>query len=497
MESPYQRFAKDTLVIGIANVLVALSRVILLPVLTKTLGPHDYGIWAQVQVTISLVLGVVGLGLPYALTRFLPAKTQKEEIREEFWSVFCLVALTTFAISLILVTVARPIARAFFEGSTEIVCITGLIILTWSLDTALLSLFRAFRQMKRYALFVVGDAYMELAVIAFLVLKGYGLLSIVWTVLAVRIAVFIPLLFLINSQAKIKRPHFSRIKEYLSFGLPTIPGNLASWVVASSDRYIIGYFLGAASVGIYSAAYGLGSLMITVAAILGFVLPPTLSKLYDEKRWNELSVHLSYSFKYLLMINIPFVVGSTVLAEPILGLFSTAEIAAKGHLIVPLVALAILAFSAYVVIAQVLVVAKRTKILGLIWMLAGAINLGLNLLVVPRLGILGAALTTLIAYSLALGIGAYCSLKVFRVSVDWRSVGKSIAASGIMAAVLWPMRALTGLGSIGAVGAGVLVYTAALFLLRGVTRRELQFFRRLPKRSAATAYPPENGGIDS
>ena len=88
MKSFYEKFAKDALTIGIANILVALSKIIFLPMLTKTLGAHDYGIWAQVQVTMSMVLGVVGLGLPYALTRFLPAKTQKEEIREEFWSIF-------------------------------------------------------------------------------------------------------------------------------------------------------------------------------------------------------------------------------------------------------------------------------------------------------------------------------------------------------------------------------------------------------------------------
>ena len=398
MKSSYQKFAKDTLVIGIANVLLALSRIILLPLLTKTLGSYDYGIWAQVQVTISLVLGVVGLGLPYALTRFLPAKTQTEEVREEFWSVFSLVSFTTFVVSLVLVAAAGPIARAFFEGSTEIVRITGLIILIWSLDTTLLSFFRAFRQMKKYALFVVGDTYIELVVIAFLVLKGYGLLGALWAVLAVRSMIFIPLLFLINSQVRIKRPHFSKIKEYLSFGLPTVPGNLASWVVASSDRYVIGYYLGATSVGIYSAAYGLGSLMIMLAGMLGFVLPSTLSKLYDEGKMEELKTHLSYSLKYFLAVAIPFVFGAAILGKPVLKLLSTAEIAAKGHFVVPLVALSILFYGAYAVIAHILVVAKKTRITGLIWIAAAVVNLGLNIVAVPRFGILGAALTTLIAY---------------------------------------------------------------------------------------------------
>jgi len=493
VKSAYKKFAKDTLVIGVARALVELRSVILLPLLTKTLGTHDYGIWAQVQVTISLVLGFVGLGLPYAMSRFLPTKTSKEEIQDEFWSAFCLVSIATFVVSIVLIAVPSPISKAFFEGATEIVRVTGLIILVWSLDTAILSLYRAFRHMKRYALFIVLDSYAQVGLIAFLALRGSGLFSVIASVLAVRAAILLCLVIQVSRQIGIRKPTFSKIKEYLNFGLPTVPGNVAAWAVASSDRYAIGYFLGAASVGIYSAAYGLGSLMIMVAAIVGFVLPPTLSKLYDEKRVNELSRHLIYSFKYLLMINIPFVVGAAFLGKPILRLFSTSEIAWKGHYVVPIVALSILFYSAYVVIAQVLVVAKRTKILGLVWIISALLNLGLNLVVVPRLGILGAAFTTLFAYALALGIGTYYSFKEFKFSIDWGSIGKSIIASGAMAAVLWPMRAQTVLSTVGTVGAGVIVYAGTLFLLKGVTRREIEFFRDLFQHSADTVVLNKNG----
>ena len=483
--SSYEKFAKDTLIIGIANTLVALSKIIFLPILTKTLGTYDYGIWAQVRVTVGLVLGVVGLGLPYALTRFLPAKTQKEEIREEFWSVFCLTFLATFVVSLILFAAAGPIARAFFEGSTEIVRITGLIILTWSLDTTLLSVFRAFRQMKRYALFVVGDAYIELALITFLILKGYGLISIVWCMLGVRGATLIPLFLLINSQLKLKKPHFSNIKEYLSFGLPTIPGNLASWVVASSDRYVIGYYLGATSVGIYSAVHSLGSLMIMLAGILGFVLPPTLSKLYDEGKINEVKTHLKYSLKYLLALNIPFVFGAIVLSKPTLRLLSTAEIASQGYIIVFIMGLSALLYSTYVVISHVLVLAKKTRITGFIWIAAATANLGLNILVVPCLGIFGAALTTLIAYLIALSMTSYYSVKEFKFEIDWLFIGKSVVASAIMTLVIWPMYPQSNIATVIAILVSIAVYAAVLLLLKGFKKEELAFFQRLIRRNAS------------
>ncbi len=111
------------------------------------------------------------------------------------------------------------------------------------------------------------------------------------------------------------------MKDYLSFGLPTIPGNISSWVIFSSDRFVIAYFLGVTSVGIYSAAYSLGNLPILILTILGLVLPPNLSKLFDEGKIHEIKTHLSYSLKYSLLLIIPFVFGAIFLAIPVLQTF--------------------------------------------------------------------------------------------------------------------------------------------------------------------------------
>ena len=479
MENSYQKFTKDVLIIGVANALVALSGVILLPLITKTLGAYDYGIWAQVQVTIGLVMGFVGLGLPYAMTRFLPAKTNKEEIQEEFWSVFCLVFFVALVASIILIAAADFIAAAFFEDATEIVRITGLIILVWSLDSVFLTVFRTFRQMKGYSVFMLADMYGQIGLIAYLVLNGYGILSMVLAVLAIRAVIFFILFFLIKSQIGIRRPHFSRIREYLSFGLPTIPGNISAWVVSSSDRYVIAYFLGATSVGIYSAGYGLGSLMMMPAAVLGFVLPPTLSKLYDEGTMEEVKTHLSYSLKYSLALAIPFVFGAAILAEPVLRLFSTAEIASQGYLVVPLVALGCLFWAVGVMPSCVLSLVKKTKIIGIAWGIAALTNLVLNILIVPHIGILGAAITTLVAYSLALGIRWYYASKEFKFYIDWQFIFKSLVASAIMSLAIWQMAPQGNSATIIAVVVGAAIYGVTLLLLKGFKKEEFRFFKEL------------------
>jgi O-antigen/teichoic acid export membrane protein len=494
LETSYQKFAKDVAIVGATQVLLALSSVIFLPLITKTLGAHDYGIWAQVQITVSLILGFVGLGLPFAMTRFLPARTNREEIQEEFYSVCCVVFIATAIVSILFMIFADFIGGAFFGGATDIVRIVGLIILVWSLDWLFLNLFRTFRQMKKYSVFMIADTYGQVGLVAYLLLNGYGILSIVLVVLVIRAMILLVLVFLVKSQIGIRRPRFSKIREYLSFGLPSVPANISAWVVASSDRYVIGYFLGATSVGTYSAGYGLGSLIMMPAAILTFVLPPTLSKLYDEGRMDELKTHLSYSLKYVLAVAIPFVFGAAVLAQPVLRLFSTAEMATQGYFILPLVALSSLFYSAYAIIGHILVVAKKTKIVGVIWTIAAVVNLGLNIVVVPQLGILGAALTTLIAYSLALGVGSHYSFKEFKFNVDWSFTIKSVVASAAMALTIWLVNPQSDLATIVSIMAGIVVYGVLLVLSRGFRKKEISFLRRLLRQGIPSANSKDKRG---
>jgi len=483
VETSYSKFTKDVLVIGVTNILTSLSGVVLLPLLTKTLGAHDYGLWSQVSVTLGFAWVFINLGLPIAMMRFLPAKTDREEIREEFYSVLAVVFLMALVAAALLFVMAEPIASSFFDGAATIVRLTALIVIVSALNTLSLSFFRSFLQMKKYSVFLITRVYVEIGVMAYLVLNGHGLFSVILAMLIVRAILFLVLFFLIRAQIGLRIPHFSRIKEYIRYGLPTVVGMMSSSIVSSSDRYVISYFLGVSAVGVYSAGYGLGSVILMVSGVLGFVLPPTLAKLYDEGRMDEVKTHLSYSLKYLLALAIPFVFGATLLSKQVLTMFSTAEIASQGYFILPIIALSILFSGVYTVIGHVILLVKKTRIIAVAWGIAAALNLGLNILVVPHIGILGAAITTLIAYLLAMSIISYYSFREIRFDICWVFIFKSLLASLIMSAAIWWIEPAGTAATLGTIAGGVIIYAAALLLLRGFTREEIRFFTRLFRRA--------------
>jgi O-antigen/teichoic acid export membrane protein len=483
--SPYQKLARDAITVGMTTVLVALSGILTLPLITRTLGADDYGIWAQALVTVGLFAGVAGLGLPYALTRFLPAKTDKAEIREDFYSVVSLTFAVILVVSAVVAAAAPPIARVFFDGATSVVRLTALIILVFSCTAVYTSLLRALRTMRVYALFMLIDAYGQVGIVAYLVLRGYGLLSLFYGVAAMKCFILVCLVVYVARRIGLRRPRFTNTREYLHFGIPTIATSVSWWVVTSSDRYVVAGFLGTTSLGIYSAGYNLGNVLFMVTGVLGLVLPPALSKLYDEGRTDELAVHMSYSLKYFLLLAIPFVAGAAVLAEPVLRLFTTRIIASQGYEIVPLIAASILVYGTYAVVAQSLAMAKKTAIVGFVWIGAAVANLLLNLILVPALGIIGSAISSLVAYSLALGVTTYFSFKEVRFPIDWVAVLKSLVASGAMAVVVWIIHPATSSGTVIAVLCGIAVYALMLLLLRVIRRDEIAFFKGLLRRGSS------------
>ena len=217
-----------------------------------------------------------------------------------------------------------------------------------------------------------------------------------------------------------------------------------------------------------------------------------VSKLYDEGRINEVKTHLSHTLKYFLAVTLPFIFGAAILGEPVLRMFSTTEIAEEGYRIIPIVALGFLFLGVQAIVHYILLVTKKTKLLALTWSFSVPLNLGLNIIVVPWLGIIGAAGTTLLAYLLAMGAICYFSLKEFRFDPNWRFIGKSLFASAVMSAAVWFISPEGTVSTLLTVALGVVIYGAVIILLKGFTRNEYEFFKGLLKRGTPSVPPSES-----
>jgi O-antigen/teichoic acid export membrane protein len=476
----YKLFAQRVGLIGITNLLVNLRGLILIPILTKTLGAEGYGIWAQAIVTIALITPLVTLGLSSAMIRFLAAERDKKEIQEGFYSSSLLIFFVSLLASSILFIFSEPIAASLFGGATEVVKLIAVIIPFWNLDTTLFSLFTAFNQMKRYSIFRIAETFGEVGLVAYMVLSGFGIYGAVISILIIRIVIILVMSVLVIKEIGVKIPDFSKLKSYLHFGLPLVPSTIFAWIAASSDRYVIVYFLGIAPVGIYSAAYNISQAAIFMSlAPISFVLVPTLSRLYDDKKIEEVKTHLRYSLKYFLMFAIPVAFGVSTLAKQILMILATSEFVYTGSVVIPFVALSMVLSGIYSIIGTIFILVKKTKIYGLIWGLAALTNLSLNIVLVPYIGILGAAIATLISFAIASAITVRMSFKYLKFEIDWSFIIKSIIAAVIMSLIIWKLNPIGTLNVLVSIGVGAGIYFLILVLLKGIEREEVGFLKSM------------------
>lgn len=467
--------------VGATNFLLGLSTIVLLPILTRNMSVADYGIWAQINVTISILPGIALLGLPFTMTRFLPSIRKREEIQEMFYSILVIILISSGIACLLIYLFSDSIASALFDGNVTVVKILSLIAFIECLNSTLNSYFRARQQIKKYSIFTFMQTIFYLFFVIIFVLAGKGILGATIGLLIRSLILFLIMIYFIFSDIGIKFPKFINLKELVNYGVPTIPINFSRWVIESSDRYVIAIFLGTVAVGYYTPGYSLGNIIHMFIAPVSFMLPATLSRYYDEKNIAEVKKILDNSLKYFLAIGIPSVFGLSLLSKPILAILSTEEIASNGYLITPFTALSALFFGVISIFNQVLLLEKKTKITGKIVSLCAGLNLGLNFLLVPYIGILGAAITTLLAYAVNLVLITYYSTRYLKIENSFPFIIKSTIASAIMCLITIGINpdGLTDLAFV--IGTCTVIYFVVIFLLGGIDKKEIAYFKEFIK----------------
>lgn len=466
---------------GITNIFVALSSVIFLPILTKNLIIQDYGVYVQIMVTISLLPAFAMLGLPFAMIRFLASLQDKKKIQESFYSIFLTVFITSSIIATLFYLFSDPLSKALFNGEIAVAKIVAVIIIFTCLNSIFLSYFRTFEKIKIFSFFTLIQTYLSLILISYLVVSGYGIFGVAIGILIAQVLIFLMMFFIIIYEIGLAVPKFKNLYEKLAFSLPTIPGSLSYWIVDSSDRYLISILLGTMFVGYYSPAYTLGNLIQMFLYPFSILLLPLLTKHYDNKEVDKVEIFLQHSLKFFIFLAVPSVIGISVLSEQILTILTTPDIASNGFLITPFIALSALFFGIYGILSQILVLKNKTKIIGSIWFIASLFNVFLNIIIIPYFGILGAAITTLMSYVIALVLTVFYSNKFMKIYFDFKFLFKCIFTSSLLALILFLIKPQELISMLIAVIICFLIYITMMFLLKGIKKEELKLIRTIIK----------------
>lgn len=227
-------------------------------------------------------------------------------------------------------------------------------------------------------------------------------------------------------------------RRAMRLGIPLAFGGLAYFLLNAGDRIIIQAILGPAEVGRYQVAYVVGSVIILLLTFTSAAWTPRFAALRDERERRDLAAQSRDELYRILM---PVLLGITLGAPVLLRIVAPASFEPESlTAVVFLVALCAFPVATSGAVTRLLVILRRGKTVGAISAIGAAVNVALNLLLIPVIGILGAAVATLVAYVLLAALQLWALPAEPRMALpSWRLVLACLAIVGVSAgSVLLP-----------------------------------------------------------
>lgn len=475
----YKKFANDSWLSGIATIATSFKGLIILPILAKELSPSLFGIWSQIMAAILLLLPFCFLELQYSMTRFLSAENDRRKINEGVSSILLVVGTTTLIVSIIIYITSWQLAIIFFKSvnAAPFVKLSAIMLIATMLDQFFLQYFISFRQMERYSAFTVLQAIVEPFLIWYLVILGYGLLGAFYSTFCARILILLGMVLLTKSEIKLTYPNFTLLKSYLIFSLPLIPLIFSFWIINNGNKYIIGFLMDTEAVGIYSATYILGSIIGSFYGPIALLIFPTITVLYNKNKIIEIKNILKYVFRFFIMLSIPSLIGIAILSKPLLELLATSEYLSNWA-IIPIIALSIIFSQCGNLFSEILMLFKYTKQVSQIYGFVSIIYIVLNIIFISLMGLIGAALATMLTFMIQSAILYSFSSKLMPFELSPKFIIKCLLSSAIMGYCIFLFSEKTASLAI-LIIFGMITYFGSMILLKGFSREEYSLLKRL------------------
>ena len=267
----------------------------------------------------------------------------------------------------------------------------------------------------------------------------------------------------------------------LLFSVPLIAYELTSVVLDSGDRILIGHYLGFNQLGLYSAAYAIATYAEeALMTPVNMALFPAYMKVWIEQGEVATARFLSQALDMFLMACGMIALLVYVGAKDIISILASKKFAA-AHSLLPLLVCGLLVYALHIFFNAPLLIHKKSIELTCVTTVCCIANLAMNVVLLPRMGIMGAAVGTLLSYALLVAGLAVVSRRYLRFPLPVKTFFSCIALVTVIQAAM----RLGGVSSpwldlVIKAPMAICLYAAGLALLRPEFRRRV-LKNRLPR----------------
>ena len=400
----YKTLLSNTFLISLGTFGSKLLTFVMVRFYTGVLTPADYGTADLIMQTANLLLPLVSLGITNGVFRF--ALDRKEQRR----SIFTIGFYTILLGSLILLAALPLLSNS--ESLREYTLLIGVYTLASCLHSLCAQYIRAEGKTALFAVQgIINTALVIGFNITFLLVFRMGVFGYVMSVVA---ADGICTLFLVLREKLWKlwlpKPEGQLWNAMLRYSIPLIPATIFWWITSVSDRYMVAYFLGTDANGLYAVACKIPTVLTLLSTI--FMEAWQFSAIQEATGDREVHIRF-YTQVWSAFLAVMVMAGSViiVLCRLEIRMLSTQQYYEAWKYIPSLsMAMVFSAFSSFMGSVYVVTEKSRLSLWTALW--SALANIFLNFLLIPRIGIQGAAIATLASYVLCFAIRAVTSRRL-------------------------------------------------------------------------------------
>jgi O-antigen/teichoic acid export membrane protein len=279
----------------------------------------------------------------------------------------------------------------------------------------------------------------------------------------------------------------ARLQAYAAYGYPIAVSLALSLMLASTDRFLLAWFMDEGAVGAYHAAYSIANRTLDVLFIwLGAAGVPALFMAFERGEPGATARAAREQAATFLLIGLPAAAGVALVARPLAEVLIGEALRVSVASVTPWVTLAALLTGLQVYYYnQAFTLGRRTGLMLLAMAVPAAANLFLNALLIPAFGVQGAAWATAGSFALGLATTVVLGRRVLVMPTPWDALARCGLATAVMTGVVVVLPPLGGLPELALdATVGAAVYAAAALVLNAAGVRDVARRLAAPTRKA-------------
>ncbi len=449
------------------------------PIFTRMFSIADYGMIDYASKILLLLTALSKAGMQNSVLRFFNHKdfandpaAAKRYYSTAFFGVSAVAALVTIPL------IGLGFLPASLSGGplASILCFASSLVFLRAIQSILWSFLRIEERTKasNVVTFLL-KAFTILGVILLLPGLGASVKTYFIAVMAVELAVVLVLIALLVRRGLLHPTSFDPIlfRAAISFGLPLVLQEASGIVLDAGDRFMVDSYMGADALGFYSVAYGLSGYINTILmAPLGLAIIPIYMRLWNTEGSAKTSEFLSRGLDMFIMAAVGTLAIVLVVSHDAVTLLASAKYSGADKLI-PVIVAGLLIYAAQIFLNAGLMIHKRTYAMAGALTASCILNLALNALLLPRIGLQAAAIATFISYAFCTFLLARLAFKVLPMTLALKPIGGYLVAG----TVTWAVGSNIDFGStfVNFAGKSVLSFTIYAAILYALDNRIREF----------------------